>query len=98
MMSDPGFSSDTTELRNTLIKTDLERQRLFQSASQQLAASGVELNQQNPPTLYQKIMIQKFNAEILSRVYYPGISPPPSAPTMSIPISGHPILARRLSP
>ena len=72
MMSDPSFALDTTELRNTLIKSDPERQRIFLNASQQLTASGVELGQPTR-TLYQKIMIQKFNAEILSAIYYPGI-------------------------
>ncbi|HEV8290881.1 MAG TPA: hypothetical protein VGP94_03125 [Tepidisphaeraceae bacterium] len=73
MMNDPSFAADTTELRNTLIKGDPERQRLFANASQQLASSGVDLTQQKPLTLYQKIMVQQFNAEILSKVYYPGI-------------------------
>ncbi|HEV8378080.1 MAG TPA: hypothetical protein VGP99_04465 [Tepidisphaeraceae bacterium] len=73
MMNDPALASDTTGLRNTLIKGDPERQRLFLGASQQLASSGVDPGQKTPLTLYQKIMVQKFNAEILSKVYYPGI-------------------------
>jgi len=73
MMNDPDFASDTTDLRNGLIKSDPDRQRRFLSARQQLESSGVAADQAKPLTLYQKIMFQKFNAELLANVYYPGI-------------------------
>jgi hypothetical protein len=72
MMSDASFALDTTELRNSLIKVDPDRQAAFLRATQQLAANGLELGAK-PQTLNQKIMCQTFNANILSKVYYPGI-------------------------
>ena len=73
MMSDPDFAADTTDLRNTLLKSDPQRLRSFGSARQELAGSGVNPEQGKPQTLFQKIMLQKYNAQLLANVYYPGI-------------------------
>ncbi|HEV8605724.1 MAG TPA: hypothetical protein VGQ99_10180 [Tepidisphaeraceae bacterium] len=73
MMADPNFASDTTALRESLIKSDPERQRRFANARQQLANADLAADPPQNPTAYQKTMLQKFNAEILATVYYPGI-------------------------
>src|SRR5205807_6142832 len=56
---------------NTLIKSDPQRQRAFANAGEELARGGVPAGK--PQTLYQKIMLQKYNAQLLANVYYPGI-------------------------
>jgi hypothetical protein len=73
MMDDPDFASDSAELRNTLLKSDPQRLAKFASAGQELGHSGVNLAGAKPQTLYQKIMLQKYNAQVLANVYYPGI-------------------------
>src|SRR5439155_7014646 len=73
MMEDPDFAGDTTDLRNTLLKSAPQRMKALASAGQELARSGVTPAQGKPQTLYQKIMLQKYNAQLLADVYYPGI-------------------------
>jgi len=73
MLNDPDFARDTTDLRNTLLKSDQPRMRAYASAGQELGQSGLKLAGDKPQTLYQKIMLQKYNAQLLASVYYPGI-------------------------
>src|SRR5436305_10321122 len=71
MVNEPDFAADTSELRNTLIKSDPQRQRALTNTGEELARAGVPAGK--PQTLYQKIMLQKYNAQLLANVYYPGI-------------------------
>ena len=71
MDDEPSLILTLEHLRNNLIKNDPQRQKAFAAAQQQLAGSGV--SEAQAQTVYQKTMIQRFNAQILAEVYYPGI-------------------------